>query len=157
MPGCICSSAANEARLQNLNLLPMVLIVANCVSWMAYSFIIDNWLLFVPNFAGFLIGLFLFLLTYGIGVPSLRERDRITGAALVLATVLPMLAAVERLILDDECSRKTLWGIAGVLPLANVPFQCPAYLSAGRMWTGCRLRLLDAFPVLDTFSREVAA
>jgi hypothetical protein len=103
--------------LQVLNLLPFVFTVANCLSWVAYSFIIDNWYLFIPNMLGFLIGLMLFLISFGIGVSDAAVRNRIVAVSMVLATLLPTVAAIERLILDSHEAQKQLWGYTGAWPL----------------------------------------
>lgn len=102
-----------DTCVQPLNLLPFVFTVANCVSWIEYSFLIDDWYLFVPNCLGLLIGFCLFLITFGIGIPDKSQRDRIVGVFMVLATILPLIAATERLILETEHARQQLWGYTG--------------------------------------------
>jgi Sugar efflux transporter for intercellular exchange len=99
--------------MQKLNALPFVFIVANCISWLAYSFTTDNWYLFVPNVTGLMIGMLLFLLTFGIGVPDKWERDKITGCVMVLATVLPIVGGLERLVLKSEEAGQKAWGYTG--------------------------------------------
>jgi hypothetical protein len=113
-----------EVVVQKLNPLPFVFISANCVAWVSYSFVTDNWYLFVPNTLGFLIGLFLFLVTFGIGIPSTLERDKLTAAAIVLAAILPVLAAVERLVLESHEAQKQLWGYAGAGHLLLLHRDC---------------------------------
>ena len=75
-----------------------------------------HWLyryIFVPNFTGMLIGLFLFLVSYGIGIPDKQDRDKLTAAALILAAVLPLVGALERLVLTSDNAGQQVWGYTG--------------------------------------------
>jgi Sugar efflux transporter for intercellular exchange len=116
--------------MQKLNALPFVFIVANCVCWVAYSFTIKNWYLFVPNTLGFLIGLLLFLVAYGIGVPDKRERDKLTACAMILATVLPIVGAMERLVLTSEEAGQKAWGYTGAGAAARWLHECSVKFNA---------------------------
>jgi Sugar efflux transporter for intercellular exchange len=98
--------------MQEFNPLPSAAAVFNCVAWIAYGFVIKNWYIWVENFLGLLAGLLLFLQAYGIGVSG-RQRDMLTGVSMVIATLLPMIGALERLVLTNHGAQKKLWGFTG--------------------------------------------
>ena len=123
-------SQCSSARMQKLNVLPFIFIIANCISWVAYSFVTDNWYLFVPNTLGMLIGLGLFLLSYGIGVPDVRQRDQLTAAALLLGAALPIVGMLERIVyVGDEDAGQQIWGYTGAHLAGRTALLCQ--LAAG--------------------------
>ena len=99
--------------VQDLNPLPSAVAVANCTAWLAYAFVISDWYIWVENYLGLLSGLVLFLQMYGIGVPKLRQRDVLTGISLLLAMLLPVIGALERLVVEEHSVRRKLWGFTG--------------------------------------------
>lgn len=80
--------------------------------------------LFAPNYLGFLVGLGLFLLTYSLPTRDATKRDRTMVAAIILGTILPIIAAIERLVLSSQDARTSLWGYTGRRPAYGVPHQC---------------------------------
>lgn len=56
----------------------------------------------------------LFLVAYGIGVSDALARNRIIIVSMVLAVILPVVAAIERLVLNSHEAQKQLWGYTGV-------------------------------------------
>jgi cytochrome bd-type quinol oxidase subunit 2 len=103
-----------------LNPLPSAVGVANCAAWVAYSFVIDDWYIYVENVLGLLAALFLFLVAFGIGVPDVQQRDLLTAAAMLLAAALPIVAALERLVLESSNARQQLWGFSGTAPACTI-------------------------------------
>lgn len=102
--------------VQALNTLPFVMTMANCVCWTAYSFLIDDWYLAVANSIGFMIGLTLFMLAFGIGVPDVRARDRVLAVCVADAAVLFTVSIVERMVLTSQGAKEQLWGYTGACP-----------------------------------------
>lgn len=60
-PTCVCCHL-----LQDLNPLPFPTLTANCVGWVAYSYVARDALVLWPNMCGVLLGLFYFLSCYGL-------------------------------------------------------------------------------------------
>jgi hypothetical protein len=93
--------------------LPFVMAMANCTAWTAYSFLINEWFLSIPNALGGLIGMFLFLNSFGLGIPKSRDRDMTTAVCMTLAAVLFTAAIVERMVITDLSIKKQIWGFTG--------------------------------------------
>lgn len=52
--------------LQDLNPLPFTVMTANCVGWVAYSYVTQDALVYWPNALGFMLGMFYTLSCYGL-------------------------------------------------------------------------------------------
>lgn len=111
--------------------MPFVMAMANCVAWTAYSFLIDEWFLAIPNALGCLIAMFLFLNSFGLGVPSNRARDQTTLVCLILSVVLFTAAIIERMVITSLDTKKLIWGYTG----AN------ATHAPSGLWTQLSIRL----------------
>lgn len=62
-----CLTGGPHALLaQDLNPLPFTTLTANCVGWVAYSFVTDDALVYWPNALGFLLGMFYTFSCYGL-------------------------------------------------------------------------------------------
>lgn len=88
--------------------------MANCVAWTTYAFLIDDWYLVIPNSLGCLIASFLFLVSYGIGMPNQRARDMVSLAFMVLGLLLFTVAILERMVVDSLDTKKQMWGYTGM-------------------------------------------
>lgn len=69
---------------QDLNPLPFPVMFANCVGWVAYTFVIDDIYVYVPNEIGLMLGAFYTLSCYGlvdskVGGEWLGKEGRGTG------------------------------------------------------------------------------
>lgn len=116
-------------HVQPLNTLPFVMTMANCICWASYAFLIDNWYLAIFNSLGFLIGLFLFLMAYGVGVPDVHVRDRVHAVCVIDAVVLFTVTIIERMVITSQSAREQLWGYAGALTqtaTSSSTHACPA-------------------------------
>lgn len=111
-----CALTRPPCRLQALNTLPFVMTMANCVCWTSYAFLIEDWYLVIANSLGFLIGLFLFLTAFGIGVPDVRARDRVHAVCVTDAVVLLTVAILERMVITTQSAKEQLWGYTGATP-----------------------------------------
>ena len=87
--------------------------MANCVAWTTYGFLTDDWFLIVPNALGCLIATFLFMVSYGLGMPDRRSRDQLTLAFMLLALLLFVVAILERMVLSSLNTKQQLWGYTG--------------------------------------------
>jgi solute carrier family 50 protein (sugar transporter) len=54
--------------------MPFPAIMANCVGWIAYGFVIQDWYVWAPNEIGFLLGVFYTLSCYGLVDTKVRQR-----------------------------------------------------------------------------------
>ena len=94
-----------------LNPVPYPAILANCLGWVVYSYMVRDWFIFVPNEVGMLIGLFYILSTYGACTTSMQNK--IDFLVLVTFTVLPLVGAVLAIapIGLDLKGRARVWGV----------------------------------------------
>lgn len=100
-----------DGRMGELNPVPYPAILANCIGWVVYSYMVRDWFIFVPNEVGMLIGLFYILSTYGACTTSMQNK--IDFLVLVTFTVLPLLGAVLAIapIGLDLKGRAQVWGV----------------------------------------------
>ena len=106
--------------MQAFNPLPPASGIANCISRVAYSFIIRNWYIWANNFLGLLAGILVFVGAVSIGLNSQRWRDALTVVCLLFAILMPVIGAIERLVATDAGTQRLLWGWTGVC-LAMAP------------------------------------
>lgn len=106
--------ARNRGTIGSLNPLPFVMAMANCVAWTTYGFLTDDWYLIIPNSLGCLIGTFLFLVSYGLGMPDKRSRDFLSLAFMVLALLLFVVTILERMVVTSLDTKKQLWGYTAI-------------------------------------------
>lgn len=99
--------------LQSLNPLPLVMAMANCVAWTTYGVLTDDWYLVIPNSLGCLIATFLFLVSYGLGMPDKRSRDMLSLAFMLLAVLLFVVTIIERMVVTSIDTKQKLWGYTG--------------------------------------------
>lgn len=116
-PSAAVFKARNRGSIGSLNPLPFVMAMANCVAWTTYAFLIDDWYLVIPNSLGCLIASFLFLVSYGIGMPNQRARDMVSLAFMVLGLLLFTVAILERMVVDSLDTKKQMWGYTANLIL----------------------------------------
>jgi hypothetical protein len=104
-----------QSVVQSLNPLPFVMAMGNCVAWTPYGFLTEDWYLIIPNAVGCVIATFLFLISYGLGMPDRRSRDQISLAFMVLTVLLFVVAILERMVITSLEAKTQLWGYTGVL------------------------------------------
>lgn len=87
--------------------------MANCVAWTTYAFLTEDWFLIIPNSIGCLIASFLFLVSYGLGMPDRRARDMLSLAFMLLAVLLFVVTILERMVVTELDTKKQMWGYTG--------------------------------------------
>lgn len=100
--------ARSERVLGDLNPLPFTTLTANCVGWVAYSFVTDDALVYWPNALGFLLGMFYTFSCYGLA--DTKTRDRQLAIVLFFSVVLMVVGAVGTLGDLSQDDLKLLWG-----------------------------------------------
>ena len=89
--------------LGELNPLPFPLIFANCLGWLAYSFVLRDYYVFFSNAPGCLLGLYFTL--SAIGLAGRRERVRLESITMVIVGIMVLTGLVTV-----------------ILPVENPPF-----------------------------------
>lgn len=61
--------------LGDMNPLPFPVVLANCISWIIYSILIEDYFLFFSNAPGAMVGMYFTLVAYGLSAYKSKMRD----------------------------------------------------------------------------------
>ena len=61
--------------LGDMNPLPFPVVLANCISWIIYSILIEDYFLFFSNAPGAMVGMYFTLVAYGLSAYKSKTRD----------------------------------------------------------------------------------
>ncbi|KAG7359033.1 sugar efflux transporter [Nitzschia inconspicua] len=79
--------AARKGTLEDLNPTPWCLMLGNCCGWLAYSFLLQNVYVFLPNASGFLLAIWLNIQAIKIQYENHRSAELQTGIIKALEEV----------------------------------------------------------------------
>mmetsp|Transcript_13914 Transcript_13914/g.28500 ORF Transcript_13914/g.28500 Transcript_13914/m.28500 type:complete len:292 (+) Transcript_13914:154-1029(+) len=121
-------NARKEESLGNLNPLPFIMLLGNCLAWVAYSLKIGNPYIFLSNALGVLSGLFMY--SSGVKIGSPDQKQLLEISALAVAFVLLAVNGVGSLLLDNEAQIKMAALLANAFTLA---FYCSPLSAMGKI------------------------
>src|SRR6056300_437492 len=67
--------ASNTGHLGDLNPTPWVFMLGNCAGWIGYSFMIQNWFVFLPNAPSLILAVWLNIQAIKINYGSYRSNE----------------------------------------------------------------------------------
>lgn len=67
--------ASRNGRLGDLNPTPWIFMLGNCCGWLAYSFLTDNWFIYLSNAPGFILAIWLNIQAIKIKYETHRSQD----------------------------------------------------------------------------------
>lgn len=94
--------------MKDLNPLPMPALLANCIGWIAYSFVTINYYIFWCNELGMLLGWFFTISCYGVA--STKTKDRQLAIMLFFSIVLSSVTAAGAFSKMSNSDLRLLWG-----------------------------------------------
>ncbi|MES1917646.1 MAG: hypothetical protein MHM6MM_009359, partial [Cercozoa sp. M6MM] len=105
--------ATRTRDLGGLNPLPFVLILSNCLAWIAYGVALEDWYVFAANWPGLCMGTYYMLSLMDIA--SRQQRQRIRGVMVFSLVVITGIQMGATLLDDgDEDARKLLFGCTSI-------------------------------------------
>lgn len=100
--------ARRDKTLGDLNPMPFPAILANCVGWIAYAYVVRDWYVWVPNEIGFLLGSFYTLSCFGL--LDTKGRDWQIVIFMFFAALLTIVGAIGALCNLSHHALRLLWG-----------------------------------------------
>jgi len=94
-------------QLGDLNVLPFAMMVANCISWVLYGFLLTDWFIYVGNIPGVLLGLYYVLTCYKYSKES--AQDAIIYLLLAVVMLFCTIGIVHMAAIRSLPAAKTLW------------------------------------------------
>mmetsp|Transcript_11382 Transcript_11382/g.19961 ORF Transcript_11382/g.19961 Transcript_11382/m.19961 type:complete len:252 (-) Transcript_11382:689-1444(-) len=104
-------TAGRNRGLGDLNPMPFVVTVANCIAWLLYGLLKQDPFVTSPNAPGVVVGLFCMLSTYGLADDKIRSRMRLLLC--VEVSVLSFLGVLTSFACKTIEQQQGLWGGAG--------------------------------------------
>lgn len=132
--------ARREKNLGDLNPMPYPAILANCIGWICYSFVLRNNYVYVPNQIGFMLGLFYTMSCYSY--MDSKSRDRQLAIVMLFALVISVVGAVGVMRNLAYDPLRLLWGFTanGILlvyyasPLSTIYMVIRTRCSSSLYW-----------------------
>ena len=105
--------------LGDMNPLPFPVVLANCVSWIIYSILIEDYFLFFSNAPGAMVGMYFTLVAYGLSQYKSKTRDALETTLMTMMFALLALALYVGIVAMDQSRehKKTVVGLFANLVL----------------------------------------
>lgn len=100
--------ARKNGNLGDLNPVPWAFILANCIAWLHYSYVVQNPYAFASNALGAVLGLFFTLTGVALGSPS--QRNQLTAVAVVTSAASIAASFWTCFLLKTAAARQLLTG-----------------------------------------------
>jgi solute carrier family 50 protein (sugar transporter) len=94
-------------QLGDLNVLPFAMMVANCISWVLYGFLLTDWFIYVGNIPGVMLGLYYVLNCYKYSKES--AQDAIVYLLLAVVLLFCTIGIIDMAAINTLPAAKTLW------------------------------------------------
>jgi len=128
------SRSMKAGALGNLNPLPLVFILCNCIGWVGYGYATRDYFIFAGNFAGSLLGLFYTLTASGLAGPADQQlgmpvRPLLSAIAVFYMGVYLICGLVVTCALDEGRDGDVRGIAANVFGFAVMPALITMYAS----------------------------
>jgi solute carrier family 50 protein (sugar transporter) len=102
-----------DGSLGDMNPLPFPVVLANCVSWIIYSILIEDYFLFFSNAPGTMVGLYFTLVAYGLSPYKSKMRDALEAWLMSFTFALLALTLYVGIVAMDKSveHKKTVVGL----------------------------------------------
>mmetsp|Transcript_32710 Transcript_32710/g.80597 ORF Transcript_32710/g.80597 Transcript_32710/m.80597 type:complete len:269 (+) Transcript_32710:151-957(+) len=99
--------------LGDMNPMPFPVVMANCLAWIAYSLIIEDYFLFFSNAPGCMVGVYFTLVAYGLSPFASKMRDALEQCLMGMVFALLALTLYVGIVARDEptAHKKTTVGL----------------------------------------------
>lgn len=92
--------------LGDMNPLPFPVVLANCVSWIIYSILIEDYFLFFSNAPGAMVGMYFTLVAYGLSPYKSATRDALEAWLMILMSAMLALTLHVGIVAEGEAAHR---------------------------------------------------
>ncbi|KAI8848508.1 sugar efflux transporter for intercellular exchange-domain-containing protein [Chytridium lagenaria] len=124
-------AAAKAGVVGNLNPLPISLITVNCLGWVAYSWLVKDYFIAIPNLLGWSIGTFNLLTIYPLTPPG-RDRNLIMIILIGISSMVYLLSTISFCSLPEASARLVLGVMTNVVLIGFYGSPLTAFLEVVR-------------------------
>jgi len=101
-----------SGTLGDLNPLPLVAIIANCLGWLVYGSVLRDPYVIAANEPGLLLGVYMTVTAYGYASP--KARDTMLKAVMFFAAIISVTSLTINFFIADHADRATAAGYQAV-------------------------------------------
>lgn len=136
--------------LGDMNPLPFPVVLANCISWIIYSILIEDYFLFFSNAPGAMVGMYFTLVAYGLSAYKSKMRDALE--AWLMSMMFGLLALT--LYVGEGSEKGGVGGNLIFIPISNLNAR-PLSPTPGSFFSRGSLRECT-LPSIQPSSRELS-